>query len=177
MGALQFSVAYTWSHSIDDASSRYDVGALNAYDLSANRASSSFDIRQILNISYVYDLPFFKAPGKLHAFLGGWQLSGITTFQTGTPFSAINGGAYADNAGSGNPSSITAGSYVDVTGVSPYYNIPNVPYGAGGFGPLVANPGGICCAARPDLRRRRAATRCAIPASTTGTWRCLNIFQ
>ncbi len=140
VGAVQFSVAYTWSHSIDDASSRYDVGTLNAYDLSGNRASSSFDIRQILNISYVYDLPFFKAPGKAHLFLGGWQLSGITTFQTGTPFSAINGGAYSDNAGSGNPSSITAGSYVDVTGVSPYSNIPNVPYGAGGLGPLVANP-------------------------------------
>ena len=140
-GALQFSVAYTWSHSIDDSSSRYDVGTLNAYDLSANRASSSFDIRQILNISYIYDLPFFKSPGKLHTFLGGWQLSGITTFQTGTPFSAINGGAYADNAGSGNPTSITAGSYVDVAGPSPSYNIPNVPYGAGGLGPLVANPG------------------------------------
>src|SRR5271166_5375115 len=140
-GALQFSVAYTWSHSIDDSSSRYDVGTLNAYDLSANRASSSFDIRQILNISCIYDLPFFKSPGKLHTFLGGWQLSGITTFQTGTPFSAINGGAYADNAGSGNPTSITAGSYVDVAGPSPSYNIPNVPYGAGGLGPLVANPG------------------------------------
>ncbi len=140
VGAFQFSVAYTWSHSIDDASSRYDVGALNAYDLAANRASSSFDIRQMLNISYVYDLPFFKAPGKIHTFLGGWQLSGITTFQTGTPFSAVNGGAYSDNAGSGNPSSITAGSYVDLIG-SPTQNIPNVPYGAGGYGPLVANPG------------------------------------
>jgi hypothetical protein len=140
VGALQFSVAYTWSHSIDDASSRYDVGALNAYDLSANRASSSFDIRNMLNISYVYDLPFFKTPGKLHALLGGWQFSGITTFLTGTPFSAVNGGAYADNAGSGNPSSITAGSYVDVTGVNPYYNIPHVPFGAGGLGPLIANP-------------------------------------
>ena len=70
VGALQFSVAYTWSHSIDDSSSRYDVGALNAYDLSANRASSSFDIRQMLNISYVYDLPFFKSPGKLHLVPG-----------------------------------------------------------------------------------------------------------
>ncbi len=140
MGAFQFSVAYTWSHSIDDSSSRYDVGALNAYDLSANRASSSFDIRHMLNISYVYDLPFFKSPGKLHAILGSWQFSGITTFQTGTPFTPINGGAYADNAGSGNPSSITAGSYVDLTGVSPYQDIPNVPYGAGGLGPLVANP-------------------------------------
>jgi hypothetical protein len=140
VGALQFSVAYTWSHSIDDSSSRYDVGALNAYDLAANRASSSFDIRHMLNISYVYDLPFFKSPGKLHTFLGGWQLSGITSFLTGTPFSPINGGTYADNAGSGNPSSITAGSYVDVVS-DPTANIPNVPNVAGGFGPLVANPG------------------------------------
>ena len=140
VGAFQFSAAYTWSHSIDDASSRYDVGALNAYDLSANRASSSFDIRHMLNFSYVYDLPFFKSPGKLSMFLGGWELSGITTFQTGTPFSPINGGSFPDNAGSGNPSSITAGSYVDVIG-NPNTGIPNVSYGGGGYGPLVANPG------------------------------------
>jgi hypothetical protein len=139
VGALQFSLAYTWSHSIDDSSSRYDVGALNAYDLAANRASSSFDIRHILNISYVYDLPFFKSPGKLHTFFGGWQLSGITSFLTGAPFSPINGGPYADNAGSGNPSSITAGSYVDIVS-NPTSNIPNVPNAAGGYGPLVANP-------------------------------------
>ncbi len=139
IGALQFSVAYTWSHSIDDSSSRYDVGALNAYDLAANRASSSFDMRHLLNISYIYELPFFKSPGKLNTLLGGWQISGITTFQTGFPFSAVNGGAYPDNAGSGNPAAVTAGSYVDLIG-NPYSNIPNVPYGAGGLGPLVANP-------------------------------------
>lgn len=138
-GALQVNVAYTWSHSIDDSSDRYDVGALNAYDLSANRASSTFDIRQMLNVSYIYDIPFFTKSGALHAIFGGWQLSGITSWQTGTPFSPINGGAYADNAGSGNPSSITAGSYVDIIG-NPYTNIPNVPYTGGGFGPLVANP-------------------------------------
>ena len=140
VGALQFSVAYTWSHAIDDSSSRYDVGAVNAYDFSANRASSTFDIRHLLNFSYVYDLPFFKSPGKLNLFLGGWQLSGITTFQTGTPFSPINGGSFPDNAGSGNPSSITAGSYVDIIS-NPSGNIPNVPYSGGGYGPLVANPG------------------------------------
>jgi hypothetical protein len=140
VGALQFSAAYTWSHSIDNSSDRYDVGALNAYDIAANRASSSFDIRNMLNVGYIYDLPFFKSAGKLHAVLGGWQLSGITTWQTGTPFSAVNGGSYADNAGSGNPAAITAGSYVDVVG-NPNINIPNVPYAGGGFGPLVANPG------------------------------------
>jgi len=140
VGAIQFSIAYTWSHSIDDSSSRYDVGALNTYDLNANRASSSFDIRHMLNLSYIYDLPFFKSPGTLNKILGGWQFSGITTFQTGTPFSPVNGGAFPDNAGSGNPASITAGSYVDYVG-SPGGSVPNVPYSGGGYGPLVANPG------------------------------------
>jgi hypothetical protein len=50
-------VAYTWSHSIDDASDRSDSTFVNSFDIQANRASSNFDQRQILHISYIYDLP------------------------------------------------------------------------------------------------------------------------
>src|SRR5581483_322921 len=63
VGQLQLNVAYTWSHSIDDSSDRYDSGFVNSYDLGAYRASSSFDIRHMLNIGYVWDMPFFKDPG------------------------------------------------------------------------------------------------------------------
>ena len=50
-----------------------------------NRASSNFDQRHMLNIGYVYDLPFFRKPGLTRTLLGGWEWSGIFAFSTGTP--------------------------------------------------------------------------------------------
>ena len=102
MGDLTLSVAYTYSHSIDDSSDRGDTAFVNAYDPAANRASSTFDMRHNLSISYVYGLPFFKGSGLTHTLLGGWQISGITVAQAGLPFSVTNGTTYGDNAGVGN---------------------------------------------------------------------------
>ena len=121
VGALSLSLAYTYSHSIDDASDRYDGSFVNSYDFASNRASSTFDERQMLNIGYIYDLPFFKKQGLTHTLLGGWQYSGIATFATGTPFSVTNGTTYGDNAGVGN--AVGSGSYADIIG-DPYSNIP-----------------------------------------------------
>jgi hypothetical protein len=130
------SVAYTWSHSIDDSSDRYDGSFVNSYNLAQSRASSNFDQRHLLTFNYVYDLPFFTHKGFLHTVLGGWQTSGLLTFQTGTPFSVVNG-VFGDNAGVGN--GIGTGSYVDVIGN------PNAPPPvrevADIVGPLLFNPG------------------------------------
>ena len=140
VGALQVNVSYAYGHSIDDSSSRFDGGMLNEFEPRAFRSNSAFDQRHILNISYVYDLPFFKAPGLTHTLLGGWQLSGITTYQTGTPFSAYYG-VFSDNAGIANTAAgnqVPAQSYADIIG-DPFKNIP--PFDpASGFGPFVANP-------------------------------------
>ncbi|MFZ0734726.1 MAG: carboxypeptidase regulatory-like domain-containing protein [Candidatus Sulfotelmatobacter sp.] len=121
VGALSLSLAYTYSHSIDDSSDRYDGSFVNSYDFAANRASSTFDERHMLNIGYIYDLPFFRKPGLTHTFLGGWQYSGIATFATGTPFSVTNGTNYGDNAGVGN--AVGSGSYADIIS-DPNSNIP-----------------------------------------------------
>ena len=59
-GRLSLSLAYTWSHSLDDASDRFDSNFVNSYDPHANYASSNFDQRHVLTASWVYDLPFFK---------------------------------------------------------------------------------------------------------------------
>ena len=103
VGHLNFSLAYTYSHSIDDSSDRGDISCVDAYNLRSNRASSNFDQRHQLNVSYVYDLPFFTRSGFMHTLLGNWQISGLTTYQTGTPFSVVNG-LVNDNAGVGNSS-------------------------------------------------------------------------
>jgi hypothetical protein len=103
IGALTVSLAYTYSHSIDDSSDRSDTAFVNSYDYAMNRASSTFDQRHNLAISYVYALPFFKSSSGLErTLLGGWQISGITVAQTGNPFSVTNNTTYGDNAGVGN---------------------------------------------------------------------------
>ena len=139
VGKLILGVAYTYSHAIDNSSDRYDTSYANS--LSPQRSNSSFDQRHILNISYVYDLPSFRGSSDfVRAVAGGWQLSGITTFQTGTPFTIFNTSNFPDNAGTANqlPFSFTAQSYADIVG-----NPNSIPPGlqpAPGAGPLFFNP-------------------------------------
>jgi len=148
IGGLQLNLAYTYSHSIDNSSSANDAGLINSYNLNAFRASSNFDQRHNISLAYVYDLPFFKGRGLAHRLLGGWEWSGITAIQSGSPFSVYNAGngsiAPADNAGAGNNFSqignlggLTAGSYPDLVG-NPRAGVQNAP--DPGFGPLLYNP-------------------------------------
>ena len=162
-GRLTAGVAYSFSHSIDDSSDRTDPTFVNSLDLRSNKASSNFDQRHLVNISYIYTVPNFSRslqwlfqrdsadgaqsppvsgqPSRLQRWLGdGWQWSGITTYQSGTPFSVINnagssGIGVLDNAGVAN--GVGAGSYPDVVAnpAAPAYK--NNP---GSFGPLLANP-------------------------------------
>jgi hypothetical protein len=111
VGDLTLSLSYTYSHSIDDSSDRGDNAFVNAYDFASNRGSSNFDLRHNLSVSYVYALPFFKSSGLSHVLLGGWQVSGITVAQTGTPFNVTFS---TDNAGVGNGTG--TGSRPDLVG-------------------------------------------------------------
>ncbi len=144
VGAFQFSVAYTYSHSIDDSSSGGDQGFLDSYDFALNRASSNFDQRHVVAISYIYDVPLFKGTGLTHSLLGGWQVSGITAIQTGSPFTVTNGGTSAipsDNAGVANGVGLGGngqGSYPDLVG-DPNSPKPAVAPGSS-FGPTYGNP-------------------------------------
>ncbi len=146
IGGLQLNVAYTYSHSIDNSSDYGDVGAFNSYNLNEFRASSNFDQRHVFNIGYVYDLPIFKGAGLAHKVLGGWEWSGITTIQTGTPYSIYNaGGSNAaggtvpgDNAGVGSGVATSGSSWPDIIG-NPRSGIPPTLAG-NGFGPFYFNP-------------------------------------
>ena len=121
VGALNLTAAYTYSHSIDDSSDRYDSTFVNSYDPTLTRASSNFDERHMLNTGWVYDLPFFKKPGLTHSLLGGWEWSGIESFSTGVPLTVTNGTTYGDNAGVGN--GVGTGSFPDIVG-NPASGIP-----------------------------------------------------
>ncbi len=144
IGGLELNAAYTYSHSIDDSSDYNDLGFVDSYNLNAYRASSNFDTRHNFTIAYVYDLPFFKGKGIEHTLLGGWQWSGITLIQSGSPFSVYNLGngtiAPSDNAGVSN-SVATGFSYPDLVG-NPHSGASGSPLAGTqpGFGPLLFNP-------------------------------------
>jgi Carboxypeptidase regulatory-like domain/TonB-dependent Receptor Plug Domain len=138
VGDLTVSLAYTYSHSIDDSSDRSDTAFVNSYDIAANRASSNFDLRHSFSISYVYGLPFFKGSGLSHKLLGGWQVSGITVAQTGTPFSVTNGSTFGDNAGVANGTG--TGSRPDLVGDPNNISAADKAAAAGVFGPLFYSP-------------------------------------
>ncbi len=103
---LMFDANWTWSHSLDDAS---DPGATlnetnlpqNVYDLANEKASSSFDHRHRVVVSFIYQLPFArKLTGVTHTLLGDWQLSGNFTAQSGAPFT-VNIASDQANIGAG----------------------------------------------------------------------------
>ncbi|HEY3827350.1 MAG TPA: TonB-dependent receptor [Bryobacteraceae bacterium] len=78
-----FSLNYTWSKSIDQASSISDTG--NPFNLSSTRALSAFDITHNFVASYTVNLPFDRFSTHWRSVTGGWQLSGITRISTGFP--------------------------------------------------------------------------------------------
>ena len=94
---FSLDVSHVWSHMIDTTGTSFLAeGSSNAkrdvHDRKAERGNSIFDARHRLVVSYVLELPFQGA------IFGGWQLSGVTTFQTGTP---VDAGLSFDNANTG----------------------------------------------------------------------------
>jgi len=105
---LNLTASYTWSKNIDTGTEATSVGTgdTNAAVSETQGARSLRGMSRIaqpqrLVLSYVYDLPFFKSekgPASLGWFapvvgrtLGGWQISGNTTFASGTPFTIFLG--------------------------------------------------------------------------------------
>jgi hypothetical protein len=106
---LGFLVAYTWSKSIDDASSFVSTRtepalAQDSANLEAERGLSSFHAKHRFVVNYFYELPFGRGRKWLNqdgvgsALLSRWQLAGIVTFQSGRPFTVNRG---IDQSGSG----------------------------------------------------------------------------
>jgi len=111
---LEFGASYTYAHAMDDASSA-SLGSLNNGDFRnelypwLEYGNSDFDVRQRFVINYAYELPFGRekafgknAGGVLNQMIGGWQVAGITTAQTGNWFTitdAVTNVSTADGGG------------------------------------------------------------------------------
>jgi hypothetical protein len=82
---LAFQAAYTWSKTLTDASSAWGTPQ-DSRDIKAEKGLASFNVPQAVVFNYVWDIPFFhEKSGAEKAILDGWEISGITTFQKGTP--------------------------------------------------------------------------------------------
>ncbi|MDZ7638364.1 MAG: carboxypeptidase regulatory-like domain-containing protein [Bryobacterales bacterium] len=92
------NVAYTWSKAITDASD-WGETAMDSYDFKRDRGLASYDRRQVFVLNYIYPLPFWREQNSWYKVaFGGWQLSGVTTIQSGRP---LNIGIQGDVAGIG----------------------------------------------------------------------------
>jgi hypothetical protein len=91
---LYFQGAYTYSKSIDDASTASVAFLARVNDQLNPRASrglSDFDRRHRFVTSAVYELPTLAGSSKLvKGVLGGWETSGVITLQSGTPFTVFD---------------------------------------------------------------------------------------
>lgn len=86
-GASQINLAYTWAKNLTDAQNDRSTSPQNTYDMTLERARAALDRRHVLTVNYIYELPFFQDQrGAAGLLLGGWQFSGIATYQTGLPF-------------------------------------------------------------------------------------------
>ncbi|HXX15801.1 MAG TPA: carboxypeptidase regulatory-like domain-containing protein [Candidatus Eremiobacteraceae bacterium] len=134
--------SYTYSKTLDDVSSFNITGsasqsvagendlAQNPFDVKAEWGRSMFDARHRLVISYQWDLPWYQHSDRWYAhILGGWQVNGITTLMSNTPFTVYD---------SSNPS--LQGSAPEISGF--YSSRPNI----------VGNPNTGTCAGGVAVR-------------------------
>ncbi len=111
--SYNFSGNYTWSKSIDQASSISDTG--NPFNLSSTRALSAFDLAHNFVASYTVNLPFDRFSSHWRSVTGGWQLSGITRITSGFPVTLHEDG---DNSLQGSSPNGVNNHYLD----TPDYN-------------------------------------------------------
>ncbi|HEX3249036.1 MAG TPA: TonB-dependent receptor [Pyrinomonadaceae bacterium] len=92
---VQFDVLYRWSKSIDTLSNEGPGAETNQtfpQDLRQERGPSDYDVRHLVNVSGLWDVPLFRHRrdfvGKA---LGGWTVDGIMTWHTGFPWTPHTG--------------------------------------------------------------------------------------
>jgi hypothetical protein len=133
---LSVGIAYTWSKLLTTAFSTYDRGlaAYDSYDLKGSYGPNQLNTPQMFVMNYVYDFPFYKNQrSALGYLLGGWELSGIITIQSGQSqlFTQFNDPWNA----------------VTTTSTTPYCSTPPCPVYPGGLGMISA---GDTVYIRPD---------------------------
>jgi hypothetical protein len=92
VNGLQANAHYTWSRTRDMANHSNSGGRIvDNFDIYSDYGPAAWDIPHRLVLSYVYELPFFRQSQSalLRSLLGGWQVAGVSTFQSGTPVNVV----------------------------------------------------------------------------------------
>ena len=120
VGHLFLGATYTWSKDLTTASGDTNFVRPDQYTRAAYYGPSSNDRRHNFALNYVYNLPTMARMNAVaKAVLGGWQISGVTRFMTGTPYSA---GYSITGAGGVNlTGSTTEGARIGVVGQSQHW--------------------------------------------------------
>ena len=132
---LSLVANYTFAHAIDDLSTTFsetnnafNLGYTNPFNPAMDRGNSDFDIRQRFVLAPMYKTPYFagsKRSAKNEA-LGGWQITGIYTVRSGTPFT------YYDSTN--NATGYNIARYTPAGGVVPQHTFKSIPKGQTGGG-------------------------------------------
>jgi hypothetical protein len=144
---LQADAHYTWSRTRDMSTHSNGGGqTMDNYDIWRDYGPANWDVPHRFVASYLYDMPFLKSSTQpiLKYVVAGWQVSGVTTLQSGSP---VNVTLSTDRANIG----ITGQQRPDLVGAVPEMN----------------------CVADPDPTKRRQLMNCydatafALPANFT----------
>jgi hypothetical protein len=126
---------YTLSHETDDLSTTFSetnnafsLGYTNPFNPSLDHGNGDLDVRHRLVLAPIYKTPTFGSSSRSlkNEALGGWQITGIYTVRTGTPFSFFD---TTDNA-----SGYNIARYTPANGVVSQHTFKSIPHGVTGQG-------------------------------------------
>jgi hypothetical protein len=117
---ISMGAHYTWSSFIDGASEIFNPSTTgeiafsqNPYDRASERGRSTYDRPHRFSVNGVWELPMFRAQtSAIGRVLGGWQVNGFLTLQSGAPFGPLNGS---------DPANVLLGNLVG-TSIRPFLN-------------------------------------------------------
>ena len=123
---LFLGVAYTWSKALGVTSNDGDYVRIDGRTRQLDYGPLAFDRRNTFVTNYIYDFPgIFHGNSLAHTFVDGWQISGITTFQTGAPYTVTAGvNGYSNQLLTG---SYTEGTRISIVG-NPFLGTSHDPY-------------------------------------------------
>jgi len=155
---LQYQVAYTWGKTLDtDAPSIGSEVYGNPFQYFRSYGDVAYDRRQRVIINYAYKFPTLKSKTLASEFINGWELTGVSTFQTGLPLNlnVTNGNIYSgftsptnyDYAEVSCPASQLETKGNKAAKISSYFNLSCIqpfpvvdPSGATGYGNAPVSP-------------------------------------
>jgi hypothetical protein len=111
-GLNQISASYTWSKNMTDNGSDRSNAPQNTYNFNSGEyGPATYDRKQVFNLNFVYEIPFFTTQkGLVGKTLGGWEASGIAQYYSGLPYTVTTSssdpaalGLIGSSASSGRP--------------------------------------------------------------------------